>query len=338
MTTIFVTGGSGYLGIPRLRELVARGFPVRAMARSTVAADRIQETGATAVSCDLSSEDGLVEAVSGCEWAIHAAGRFRQGGGYPMYHRDNVEGTRTLLAAARRAGVSRLVYVGAAGCLIGHKRVVDADESWPLQELSYSPYFRSKTLAEREVLAASREGFVTCVVRPGLIWGGKSDPQLDEIAAAAQSGKLMLIDGGRHPMVTSHVENTIEGIICALARGQPRQAYFVFDDGTVTLRDFFTQLLATRGRAAPRRAIPYPVAWIAANVLEAAWALLRRSGTPPINRELVKLNGGPFIVSDRKARLELGYKPPVSFEQGIERLVGTRSPVAAPPRADEGRT
>jgi nucleoside-diphosphate-sugar epimerase len=54
--------------------------------------------------------------------------------------------------------------------------------------------------------------------------------------------------------------------------------------------------------------------------MEVAWKVLRRSGSPPVNRELVELNGQPFVVSDPKARSELGYAPVITRDAGIEKM------------------
>jgi len=320
--TVFVTGGSGFLGRRLIPALMSAGYRVRAMARSDESAATVEQLGAAAVRCDLAdSSTVLTGQMRGCEMIVHAAGRFREGGGHAAYERDNIAGTQKLLAAAESAGVRRFVYVGAAGCLVGGKPVRDADESWPLQELPFSPYFRSKTIADHAVRAANNPGFATCVVRPGVIWGGRDDVFTKSIAEATRAGKMMFIDGGAHSMVTSHVDNTIRGILLALQKGVGGEAYFVFDDGTVRTRDFFARLLRTQGLEAPDRSIPYGVAWTMASLAEAAWKVFHRPGSPPVNRELVKLTGGPFVVSDRKARAELGYTPVISREAALEAMV-----------------
>jgi len=320
--TVFVTGGSGFLGRRLIPALVSAGYRVRAMARSDESAATVEQLGAAAVRCDLTdSSAALTGQMRGCETVVHAAGRFREGGGHAAYERDNIAGTQKMLAAAESAGVRRFVYVGAAGCLVGGKPVQDADESWPLQELPYSPYFRSKTIADHAVRDANNSGFATCVVRPGVIWGGRDDVFTKSIAEATRAGKMMFIDGGTHSIVTSHVDNTIRGILLALQKGVGGEAYFVFDDGTVRTRDFFGRLLRTQGLEAPDRSIPYAVAWTMASLAEAAWKVFHRPGSPPVNRELVKLTGGPFVVSDRKARAELGYAPVISREAAIEAMV-----------------
>ncbi len=319
--TVFVTGGSGYLGGVLIPMLRAKGYSVTAMSRSESSDERLTRLGATPVRCDLDDVAALTSAIRGNDAVIHAAARFREGGGDAAYVRDNVEGTRHLLAAARAAGARRFVFVGAAGSLIGGRRpIVDADESWPLNEPSYSPYFRTKAIADREVLAANSDDFTTCAVRPGLIWGGDGDTFVERIAAATRNGKMRFIGGGRHRLVTSHVENSAHAIFLALERGRGGEAYFAFDDGVTETRTFFGQLLATRGLAAPDRSIPFLVAWLAATILETAWKVLRRPGSPPISRELVALSGGPFVVSDARARANLGYVPVISREAALARL------------------
>jgi nucleoside-diphosphate-sugar epimerase len=319
--TVFVTGGSGFIGRTLIPALLADGFQVRALARSERAASILTELGAAAVPGDLCDEDALTNAMTGCDLAVHAAAaRMEQGGPAADYYPDNVTGTHTMLTASQNAGVHRFVSIGAAMCLLGGKPIVNADESWPLNQPRYSGYAVTKTLADQAVRAANRPGFATCVIRPGWVWG-PGDPQLDAIAAAAHAGKMMLIDRGMHPLVTSHVDNVAHAVALALRHTDTGgQAYYVFDNDITTAGEFLTRLLATRGLPAPNRSIPYPIARTIAAALEVGWRWLRRTGPPPISRLLVELNGRPFLVDDRKARTELGYQPVTSRDEGITRL------------------
>jgi nucleoside-diphosphate-sugar epimerase len=318
--TVFVTGGSGFLGQALIPALIADGYQVRALARAQPAASIVTRLGAVAVPGDLSNQGALITAMTGCPLVVHAAARMEQGGPAADYYADNVTGTQTILAAARAAGAHRVVAIGAAMCLLGGKPIVEADESWPLGQPRFSGYVATKTLADRAVLAANGPDMTTCVLRPGWIWGPR-DPHLDAIAAATRAGKMMFIDHGRHPIVTSHVDNVVHAITLALRHDNDGgHAYFVFDDATVPVGEIITRLLATRGLTAPSRSIPYPIARTIASTIEGAWRLLRRPGAPPISRLLVELNGRPFLVSDRKARTELGYHPVISRDQAIDRL------------------
>jgi len=316
---VFITGGSGFLGRTLIPALVNEGYHVKALARSTDAARIVADLGAEPVYGDLSDLDALQTGLAGCAYAIHGAARFLEGGGYRAYYQDNVGRTRSMLAAAKTAGVRRFVWIGAAACLLGGKPIQNADESWPLHE-KYSPYVRTKTIADRMVRAANATGFTTCVVRPAWIWGKEDDPLLASMAQATIAGKMVFIDGGTHEIVTSHVDNTVRAIVRALDKGAGGQAYFAFDDDTIRARDFMGQMLATRGLMAPDKNVPFALAWVMACAMETIWTIVRRRGTPPVNRLLVKLNGGPFVVSDRKARVELGYSPIISRADALARL------------------
>lgn len=311
IATVFVSGGSGFLGSRLIPELIARGYRVRALARSPRAAEVVAERGAQPIIGDLADVAGLTEAMRGCAHVVHAAARHREGGSLAAHQRDNVIGTENVLAAAQAVGAGRLVMVGAAMCLLAGASIVNADESWPLNEPRYSPYARTKTVADRAVRAASRPGFTACVVRPGWVWG-PGDPQTVAVVEAARTGRLRLIDGGRYPIMTSHVDNTVHGIALALERGRAGQGYYLFDDAAIPIAEFLGQILAAHRLAAPTKAIPRRVAWIAATLMDAAWTITRRPGQPPVSRLMVALNGGPFLISDEKARRELGYAPVIS--------------------------
>jgi len=135
MRTVFVTGGSGFLGRAMIPALVAGGYQIRALCRTEVAAQTLTALGATPVIGDLSNVDALAGMMIGATHVVHAAARMEQGGPAADYYADNVFGTKNMLSASKRAGVQRFVSIGAAMCLVGGRPSIDADESWPLQQL-----------------------------------------------------------------------------------------------------------------------------------------------------------------------------------------------------------
>lgn len=110
MTKIFVTGGSGFLGRHLLRELVARGDEVRALARSEASAQVVADLGATPVRGDLSAVEALRSGVKGCDLVFHCAVLAEDWGDPAVFHQVNVVGTENVIEAGRAAGVRRFVH------------------------------------------------------------------------------------------------------------------------------------------------------------------------------------------------------------------------------------
>src|ERR1041384_6142316 len=121
MASIFITGGSGFVGQNAISELSRKGHTIRALARSDEAARRVTAAGAEPVRGDISSIDALTSGISGCEWVVHAAAKVEQWGAYEDFYQVNVVGTENVLAAAAKAGARRFVHVGTEAGLVGER-------------------------------------------------------------------------------------------------------------------------------------------------------------------------------------------------------------------------
>lgn len=332
MRTVFVTGGSGFVGGALLDALAARGETVRALARSAAAAATVAARGAVPVTADLSDVDALTAGMRGAELVVHAAARLRGGWAEEAeLRRSNVDGSRAVLQAARAAGVSRLVYVSTEQVVLGDRPLVDADETWPYPERFVGPYALTKADAERMLLAASTPELATVAVRPRMVWGPGDTTVLPSLAEAATAGRLRWVDGGHHLTSTTHVRNAVEGILAAAERGRGGQAYFVTDGAPVDFRAFATELLATRGIAAPTGSVPGRVARGVASGTGALWRLLPLPGHPPVDLDEVRVIGETCTLRDGRARAELGYEGRVSRADGLAELRSERSHAGRPP-------
>ncbi|MFI7672214.1 NAD-dependent epimerase/dehydratase family protein [Actinophytocola sp. NPDC049390] len=328
MTTVFVTGGSGFVGGRLITRLVADGHTVRALARSDSAAARVSELGATAVRGDLGDVTGLRTAAAGAELAFHAAARTTRDGDRARFWADNVDGTANVVRAARDAGVRRLVHVGTEAALMAGRPLVDVDETVPVRPDSRAWYAASKAAAERVVLAANDETLQTVVLRPRFVWGAGDTTVLPELVAMVSSGRFAWVGGGRHLTDTTHVDNAVEGLVLAARRGVPGEAYFVTDGDPVVFRDFVTDLLATQAVTAPTRTLPAFLARMAAGAGEAIWRGLRRNGAPPLDYMSLWLSSQECTINIAKARAELGYRPPRTRSDGLAELRAAAGSVA----------
>src|SRR5215210_5949543 len=257
----FVTGGSGFIGGRLIDRLRAEGWDVRALARSDRSASAVRERGAEPVMGDISDVDAIRAGAEGCEYAFHAAAHVGDWGPRSEFVRDTVLGTHNALAGTSAAGVRRFVHVGTEAALLAGQPLVNADESLPLRPDSPSLYPSTKAMAEQAVRQANRPGsFETVVVRPRFVWGPGDTTVLPSVMAAVKSGQFRWIGGGRHRTATTHVDNTVEGLLLGALHGAPGAAYFVTDGEPVVFRDFVTALLATQGVETPSGELPLAVA------------------------------------------------------------------------------
>jgi nucleoside-diphosphate-sugar epimerase len=327
--TAFVTGGSGFVGGRLIERLARDGWTVRALARSDAAEQRVRAAGAEPVRGDLADEAALATGAGGAGVVFHAAAKLGDWGPWDEFRRVNVDGTRAVLRAARAAGVRRVVHVGTEAALLHGQPLVLADERTPLALDSPVAYAATKAAAEAEVIAANGDGLETVVVRPRFVWGAGDTTLLPSMAELVRRGRWRWIGGGRQLTATTHVDNTVEGLVLGAERGQPGSAYFVTDGSAVVFREFVTALLATQGVQAPDASLPVPAARALAAAGEAAWRLLPLPGQPPLTRFALWVSSLECTLDDGKAREQLGYRPVVTREAGLTELQAASGPAAA---------
>ena len=326
MTRVFVTGGSGFIGGRLIARLRSERHDVRALARSRSAAERVRAQGGEPIEGDLGDVAAMRAGAEGCELAFHAAAMLGDWGKREDFERGNVEGTANALRACAEAGVRRFIHVGTEAALLAGQPLVDVDETARLRPDSPALYSATKARAELAVRAANREGFETVVVRPRFVWGVGDTTLLPVMVEMVRGGRFAWIGGGRHRTSTTHVDNTVEGLVLGASRGRPGEVYFVTDGEPVFFREFVTELLATQGVQAPSRSIPAGAASVIASAGEAAWRLLPLPGRPPLTRFAYWVSAQECTIRIEKAREQLGYTPVKTIADGLAELApGTAS-------------
>jgi nucleoside-diphosphate-sugar epimerase len=318
--SVFVTGGSGYIGRNILRELTGAGHRVTALARSSASADVVTSLGAEPVLGDLSDTEALREGMSNAAYLVHAAADTGHGLASLAQERANLQGTRNVYTEASRAGVSRALHISTEAVLLSGRPLKNADETTPFPKSPAGGYSKTKADAERIALAHSGGSLEVVVVRPRFVWGRDDTTALPQLIEAARSGKLSWIGGGRYPMSTTHIANAVHGMMLALESGRAGEVYFVTDGEPVEFRDFITKLLATQGVEAPSREIPR---WLVEPVVRMGDFLGRVTGGSirgPMSWQEYAVLGVAVTLNIDKARREIGYSPVISREEGLAEL------------------
>ena len=174
--TVLVTGGTGFLGAYIIRELVERGYAVRAIRRSStlpafIPADSLQQ--AHWISSDVLDVPGLEEAMEGVDGVIHTAAMVSFAGrDRSELFRINVEGTANVVNAALTQNVPRFVHVSSVAALgrSGQGETVTEKKVWEESKYNTS-YAISKFRGEVEVWRGIGEGLSAVIVNPSTILG-----------------------------------------------------------------------------------------------------------------------------------------------------------------------
>jgi nucleoside-diphosphate-sugar epimerase len=315
---IFVTGASGFVGGAATRRLVRGGHMVRAMSRSQKSDAAIRALGGEPVRCDL--ENVSAKQVGDAEAVLHCAAFVEQWGPRDAWRKVNVDGAARMLEAAKAAGVLRFIHISTESVLWKGQSLRGADETYPLALNSPYPYSRTKAQAEVFVRNANSPAFQTIILRPRFIWGEGDTTLMPAIVAMAKSGAWSWVDHGRAMTSTTHIDNLVAAIELALTKGRGGEAYFVLDDGVRSLHTMMSGIAASQGVALSERSIP---AWLADAVgalCEGIWRLFPLKGDPPLTRLSAMILSREAVLKDDKARAELGYRPVLSVEGGLERL------------------
>jgi len=316
---ILVTGAAGFLGGHVARLLVERGERVRALVRPSSNLRGIADWPIEPVRGDLRDLPSLVAAASGCEVVYHVAADYRLWAPDPDdLYRSNVEGTCNLLDAARRTGVSLVVYTSTVGCIgvRGDGSLGDENSPVSLEEMS-GPYKRSKFLAEREALERAQDGQHVVIVNPTAPVGEgdiKPTPTGRIIVDFLRGRMPAYLDTGLNLV---DVRDVARGHLLAGERGRSGERY-ILGARNMTLREILGELARMGGRAAPKVRIPYALAWIYA---AASTARAHFTGREPLaSLDAVRMSRKKMFVSTAKAERELGYRPgPV--EAALERAI-----------------
>jgi nucleoside-diphosphate-sugar epimerase len=320
-----VTGAAGFVGKHLVDGLITRGDDVHA----TDVADAGHRTDVSYTQFDITDGDAVKAAVNGMDVVFHVASIVHtKKNNQARVFEVNHKGTRILLQACRRAGVKRLVYISSASVVYEGKDIENGDETLPYGQ-DQAPYADSKIEAEKDVLSDNQDAFLTCAIRPHIVFGPGDTRFLPNILRRAQAGKLKMGVGRQLKLSDfTYIDNLIDGILRAdasLCSNQKAagQAYFITNGEPIPFWGFVDRVLVALGHPKLKGMVPYSVAYAAAAIAE-FWDTLKGGGINPENglsRFAVRYMCTHHYFSIEKAKRDLGYAPKVNIDEGIRRTV-----------------
>lgn len=310
----FVTGGSGFIGGHLVASLLGRRFDVRALIHHNPLppAEKLE-----IIRGDIWDRVLLGRALDGVEMLFHLASALGSSViGREEFRRINVQGTESILEAARRSGVRRVIHVSSAGVYGAVRKGEVATESSAPAPISI--YDKTKLEGEEVALGFAREGMDVVVLRPGWAYGPR-DRRTFKLIQAVCSGRFAMVTRGTGLQTPVFIDDLIKGIHLASEKGQRGEVYHLAGGEVMAVRDMVDGIARACGRGRPRLFIPLPAARLAAFLIEAAYAPWRKEA--PFNRSKLAFFVHSKPLSIEKARRNLGFAPEVDFQSGIARTV-----------------
>ena len=314
---VLVTGASGMLGRATATALAGRGDEVTVLQRRPAGLPVREVLG------DVADPAVVAAAVAGQDAVLHLAAKVDVTGRWAEYVRANVQGTRTVVDACRRAGVGRLVHVSSPSVAHGGAALVGVGAGPADARRARGHYSRSKAVAEREALAADSPSLAVLVVRPHLVWGPGDTQLVERIVERARAGRLPVIGSGAALIDTTYVDNAVDALVAAVDAPAHGEALVVSNGEPRPVAEVITRLCRAAGVGAPRRRVPVGVAWAAGAAVEAVWAATQRRDTPPLTRFLTGQLSTAHWFDQRRTRAVLRWSPRVPLAEGFARLAAT---------------
>lgn len=311
---VLVTGATGFVGgrlVERAREA---GHDVVALGRRVH--DDPQYVRADLGRSDPGSPPDL-------PWrpdaVVHCAARATPYARPRDFERDNVTGTRTVVAWCEAWERPRLVHVSSSSVLYRDGDQLDLTEDDPVGPPFANDYARTKAASE-DVVRGYGGSWV--VARPRAVFGPGDTVLFPRIVAAAKAGRLPRLTGRATPAVGDlvYVDNLVDHLLQLAARPELGGVYHLTNAEPVEIQRVLDDVVARLGFDAPRREVDVRTAMRAARVLETTWRVFRLPGEPPITPYGVGvLSWSKTFVPDKMLR-DLG-PPAVSVDEGVERFV-----------------
>jgi len=305
---VLITGANGFIGNTLMRYYKQQGTAV-------VGVD-LCANGDDIVQGDISRPETISHLLEQCDVIVHTAALVSNAMKDSDMWRVNVLATGNLIAAAKQHKVRRFVQISSI-VAYGNTAQGELDENHPVHADGGS-YVLTKLASEHTVLAAQASGGIEVVIlRPGDVYGPGSRPWIIAPLEAITKNQFMLPAKGEGFFRPVYVDDLIRGI--DLAVRHPDAAGEIFNlscEGYITTKEYFAphyQWLGKKGPMLVSTKLALRVSAIASRIADLMGNL--NEASPATVAQLATKSW----FSIKKAERILGWKPEISFEEGMKR-------------------
>ena len=302
--TAFVTGGSGFIGINLIEQLVADGWDVTALYRPTSDLTYLKRFPIRLVEGAVTDRVSLEKAMpERADAVFHVAGDTNYWKrNNDRQTRTNVEGTQQMLDVAFQKQVRCFVHTSSISAWGYVPGLID-EETPPRGQHSGANYERTKLAGEQRVLQATGRGMKVVVLNPGAVVGPYDKTTWGKVFLLVKDGKLPPMTDGS--ICFTHVREVVKAHIAAVERGRDGEKYIL--GGVNDTYYEFARLITERMGAKPPQKISGGLFRALGSVF--GWVADLTGKEPLISYELAEdMSRQNVRYSSEKAKRELGFQ------------------------------
>jgi len=301
---IAITGTNGHVGNNLCRKLLDKGYSIRGLVYHDNTS--IKDLDIETIKGDILDPGSLDKLFEGIDVVIHLAALISIDKDEEKLFKVNVEGTRNVVEACKRAGVKKLIHFSTIHA-IEHTPLDEVlDENRPIITFSKIKYEQSKAEGDRLVHELSGNGLEFIIFNPTAIIGPNDyKPSLlgQAVIKMAKNQMPMLVPGGYDWV---DVRDICDAVINAITMNKSGERYLVPGEWR-SLKDLSATIAKVTGRKTPKRLAPMAVARIGLPFIR-FWAKIRHEHPLYTKDSLDVLLMSSKKVSHAKADRDLGYK------------------------------
>ncbi|GAB5490040.1 MAG: NAD-dependent epimerase/dehydratase family protein [Phototrophicaceae bacterium] len=319
MQTIFVTGGTGFLGRHLVPKLCQAGFALKILTRTPQKHTWLKQyPNIEVIEGDIEIGTGL-EFVEGCDYVVHAAGLFSMWRGAGDFEATNTVGTKNLIKIASQYNVKRFIYVSTIA-VIGHPQTNQIiDETHPPRPADL--YQSSKLGAEQVIQHHLKDDYhpiEAIILRAGAFYGPLGEYAFNRLFFTdPMRGLIVQPDGGNYLTFPVYIDDVAQGILKSLTKGRSGEIYNICG-ASITHRVVYDIICKEANLSYPRIYLPNSLGVTGARLLTFLSYITGREPFYPLGLKSYVFNN--WSVSSEKAIRELDFVP-TDFRIGAKRTI-----------------
>lgn len=334
MSTVFVMGGTGFIGGETVKELVARGDKVYGLARSKASEEKLRKLGATPISGDVYDPDKWIPNLPDIDYVINVLGFFNDGKparlsvAFSVRCRDKyIKWAEVLVRIAKEKKVKAAVHV--TGTTVLEPRDVEwVTESTPIR-YTKDGFNRIAAIASKLMVDEMKNGLpIVIAVAPNVVYGSVPDASFEQVFVdSLRKNQMGIVGHGKNYIPTGHVEDVGRAVAFLTDQKFAGELFLIAGDDPVTQKEFLYAIAKGLGKKVVLQMPKWLVSIVGGKAGSEFMSLSQRVDNS-------KLKNAGFILKHPRFMDEI---PKVMEELQRARGIETRPPLKAGQKAPEIR-